>query len=99
MNGEPKKKKGGNYAKANDVPALEVATWLGLIDEFGNVTCPGCKTVNDGVAIVDGGLKCQHDRCATKGKPGGKKGFRTNIDLVAEVKNVKASEALRLIAE
>jgi replicative DNA helicase len=87
--------KTGPFAEANAVPVEDVAGWLSITQD-GYPICPGCGTTGDSsVAFVANGLKCLHSRCAEKGRAG----FRTVVDLVAEVKGVKPVEAVRLLAE
>jgi KaiC/GvpD/RAD55 family RecA-like ATPase len=86
------------WAKANALDVERVAEWLDLYDS-GELRCPGCGTCGDSsVALVGGGLKCMHNRCAGKGPPG-KPGFRTVLDLVMEVHDVDLPTAYRLLAE
>ncbi len=84
------------FARANACAISDVAEWLGAVDD-GAVRCPGCGNTS-GVAIVGNGLKCQHNTCANKGAPS-TPGFRTPVDLVAEMRSVTAREAVNLIAE
>lgn len=86
----------GPFARANAIAIADVAGWLGLTDDE-SVRCPGCANTS-GVALVGNGLKCQHKTCADKGAPG-TPGFRTPIDLVAEVRGVPARDAVNLLAE
>ena len=78
---------------ANDLDPTSVAEWLDLF-ESGSLRCPGCGE-SQGVDVIDHGLKCLHNRCAGKGR----EGFRTNVDLVAEVRGVDPREAVNLLAE
>jgi len=48
------------------------------------------------VAVVGNGLKCSHNRCQDKGYADG---FRTIVDLVAEVRGCKPIEAVRELGE
>ena len=82
------------FGAANAVPPEEVAQWLGLYDSTGVVRCPGCDETS-GVAVLQFGLKCHHNRCSGRGR----NGFRTNVDLVAEVRSVTPVEAVILLAE
>lgn len=86
----------GPFDRAKAVPIGEVLSWLGLLDGD-QPTCPGCG-LSDGssVAIVSNGLKCSHERCSSKGYA---RGFRTPVDVVAEVRNVEPREAVTLMAE
>jgi hypothetical protein len=83
------------FTEANNLPVHEVADWLGLLQD-GHPVCPGCGTTGDSrVAFVGCGLKCLRSRCSQIGRAG----FRTNIDLVMEVRGVDALGAARLLAE
>lgn len=84
------------FDRANAVPIADVAQWLGLAEPGGQVRCPGCGESDHGVALVGNGLKCHHARCAGKGV---KAGFRTVVDVVAEVRAVAPREAAHLILE
>ena len=81
------------FAAANALDPGQVAEWLDLYDA-GTLRCPGCGE-SQGVDIIDHGLKCLHDRCTGKGR----NGFRTNLDLVMEVRGVSVREAYGLLAE
>ena len=83
---------------ANGQDPDAVCEWLGIL-AGGKVTCPGCGE-SAGVTILHApeyraGLKCHHDHCAGKGKDG----FRTLVDLVAEVRGVESTVAANLMAE
>jgi len=79
----------------NHVPVADVMTWLGLW-EGDRPKCPGCGESDAGVALLDNnGLKCSHNRCATKGV---RNGFRTPVDLVCEVKGCTPREAVEAMA-
>jgi hypothetical protein len=82
-------KPGSPFELANSVDPQAVAEWLGLYNARGEVVCPGCGETS-GVAVLNHGLKCHHNRCKDRGI----EGFRTNIDLVAEVRNVSPKEAV-----
>lgn len=83
----------GPWKLANAIDPREVAAWLGILN--GDVvTCPGCGETK-GVDVIEHGLKCHHNRCNGKGR----NGFRTNIDLVIEVRGVDAKTAYSLLAE
>jgi hypothetical protein len=71
-----------------------------VMDRLGIDACPGCGagTGDTSFAVVNGGTKCFHDTCSGKGMPG-KPGFRTNVDLVAEVKGIAPIDAVRLLGE
>lgn len=89
------------FHEANAVEGVAVLDFLGIEhQESGRGTmakCPGCS--EDGALLCkDGGLKCLHDRCAHAG-PSGKPGYRTNVDLVAHVKQIKPADAAKLICE
>lgn len=77
------------FGLANAVDPQAVAEWLGLYNPRGEVVCPGCGETS-GVAVLNQGLKCHHNRCKDRGRGG----FRTNIDLVAEVRRVAPKEAV-----
>jgi hypothetical protein len=81
-----------DLAKAVDPQAI--AEWLGLYNARGEVVCPGCGETS-GVAILNKGLKCHHNRCKDKGL----RGFRNNVELVAEVHHLAAREAVVEIGE
>jgi replicative DNA helicase len=83
------------FRRANDTPVGEVLDWLGLRDGE-RPKCPGCGESDAGVAIVGNGLKCSHNRCATKGYQAG---FRTVVDLVVEVQGLEPVEAVRALAD
>jgi hypothetical protein len=82
------------FARANDVEPQQVADWLGLYNPRGEVVCPGCGETS-GVAVLNRGLKCHHNRCKDRGRGG----FRTNIDLVAEVQGLSPKEAVIAISD
>jgi P4 family phage/plasmid primase-like protien len=84
------------FARANALPAREIVEWLGLV-ESGVTRCPGCGN-QDGVTLLDHGLKCHHRSCASRGVPG-RPGFRTIVDLVAETRGVDARGALELLSQ
>ena len=91
----------GLFARANGVDGIAVLDYLGIHhQETGRGTmakCPGCG--EDGALLCkDGGLKCLHDRCSGSG-PSAKPGYRTNVDLVAHVKQLKPADAAKLICE
>lgn len=81
------------FDRANALDPQSVAEFCDLYD-MGELRCPGCGE-SQGVDVIDHGLKCLHNRCAGKGKSG----FRTNVDLVAEVRGVEPREAVQLLAE
>jgi AAA domain len=85
---------GSPYDLANSVDPQSVAEWLGLYNPRGEVVCPGCGETS-GVAVLNHGLKCHHNRCKDRGRSG----FRTNIDLVAEVRHIAVKEAVVEISE
>ncbi len=59
------------------------------------VTCPGCGA-DSGCEIQErGGLLCYHDSCSGKGR----NGWRSNVDLVAEVQSLEPVEAVNWLAE
>jgi hypothetical protein len=87
------------FERANAVPVEQVAKWLGIVDDDGGVRCPGCRAGgNSSVALVSNGLKCSHGSCGRKGPPG-HPGFRTCVDLVAEVRGVAPRKAVEMLAE
>ncbi len=83
------------YTRANAVSARDVMTWLGKM-RGEHPVCTGCGEC-DGTSVVfcHDGVKCSHDRCSQRGLMG----FRTPVDLVAEVRNVEPREAARLIID
>ena len=100
----PKKSTGNNghsgessFDIVNRIDTGTVLDALNVEHDDKRVKCPGCGEGMDGtdVALVDGGYKCSHDRCANKGK----NGFRTNVDLVCEVLNKTPQEAVSWLAE
>jgi hypothetical protein len=82
------------YARANAVSPIEVAEWIGVVDLEGHPTCPGCGSTS-GIAVLNHGFKCSHNRCSSKGRAG----FRTNVDLVAECKGIPPHEAVARLSE
>lgn len=87
------------FAIANKIPIKDVAEWLGILKDD-KLTCPGCsntgtKSKTD-VAFVQNGLKCSHNTCAKRGVPGNP-GFRSVVDLVMEVQNITAGQALSAV--
>lgn len=80
-----------HFARANESPIEDVARRLG--SPAGE--CPGCHESDGAVAFVGNGLKCLHGRCADKGI----NGFRTPVDLVAEVRGISPREAVNELAE
>jgi RecA-family ATPase len=82
------------FAKANAVEPADVAAWIGVVDSEGHATCPGCGNTS-GVAVLNHGFKCSHNTCSGKGR----QGFRTNVDLVAEIKDIPPYEAVARISE
>lgn len=87
----------GPFRRANAVAVDDVARSLGLFDEDDHLQCPGCSNT-DGVALVNNGMKCHHKTCAGRGVPSAP-GFRTPVDLVAEVFDVAPLPAARWILE
>jgi hypothetical protein len=81
----------GAFKVANEIPIRDVLTRFRLLDGD-RPTCPGCREADSGVAIVGNGLKCSHNRCNGKGY---RDGFRTVVDLVAEVEGLEAGAAMR----
>lgn len=82
------------YDRVNQVPPSDVASWLGLLDGE-QAVCPGCGSSDSGVAVIRSGFKCSHNRCQGLGI----NGFRTNVDLVSEVRGIEPKEAVNVIAE
>ena len=100
----PKKNTGNNNHSGESwfdiVNAVDTGAVLDALDvehDDKRVKCPGCGEGMDGtdVALVEGGYKCSHDRCANKGK----NGFRTNVDVACEVLNKTPQEAVLWLAE
>jgi hypothetical protein len=85
---------GTAWERANDVDPIAVAEWLGCMSD-GRATCPGCGESDAGVAVLDHGFKCSHRRCSAKGR----NGFRSNVDLVMEVKHLSNVQAVNELAE
>ncbi len=82
------------FTRANACAVGEVLRKLGR--DPNELVCPGCESSGDSsVALVANGFKCSHARCATKGR----NGFRTPVDLVAEVNGCKPIEAVRWLAD
>jgi hypothetical protein len=99
--GQPARTGDGLFTRANRVDTIAVLDWMGVPHEStprGEMAqCPGC--LEDGALVgEDGGLKCLHDRCASDGVPG-KRGFRTNTDIVAKLQNLSPEEAAKLICQ
>lgn len=85
------------FLRANQVPVLDVLTWLGLLDGSDQPTCPGCgESDGSAVAIVGNGVKCLHNRCSRDGVP---KGFRSVVDLVVARRKISPIEAVRELAD
>ena len=82
------------FETANGLPPYDVAVWLGLIDGD-QPRCPGCGEADSGVAILDHGFKCSHNRCQGRGK----NGFRTAVDLTMEVRGLDKFQAVNALAE
>lgn len=85
---------GSPFDIAKAVDPQRVAEWLGLYNARGDVVCPGCGETS-GVAVLNKGLKCHHNRCKDRGL----RGFRNNVELVAEVHRITAKEAVVEIGE
>lgn len=85
------------FERANGVDTRRILEHYGLTyDADGDrCDCPGCG-LDDAKICKNGGTKCLHDRCAHAGPPG-KKGFRTNIDVVAERERLEPLEAAKTI--
>jgi hypothetical protein len=85
----------GPFRRANDLKTADICDRLGIDNDGTKATCPGCKEPGAAIALNSHGLKCLHNRCSSKGK----KGFRTNVDLVAEVRVCSAVDAVNWLAE
>ena len=83
-----------SFDHAKELDLTEVAVWLGLLDGD-RPRCPGCGEADSGVAILDHGFKCSHNRCQGRGL----NGFRTAVDLTMEVKGLDKFEAVNALAE
>jgi hypothetical protein len=83
------------FERANATRIEDVAARLALVEE-GAVRCPGCGNTS-GVAFVGNGLKCLHNTCSGKGSPRNP-GYRTPVDLVAEVRGISARDAVSYLA-
>ena len=86
---------------ANEIDTLRVLDRLGIGYEStprgAMLACPGCG--EDGAMVCEnGGVKCMHDRCAHAGPPNNR-GFRTNVDLLIEVKDSQPLEAAKTICD
>ena len=80
------------FARANAVPPSDVAVWLGVSDGT-TATCPGCGEKRG---------RSTEPRLQVSAQPllrQGKKRFRTNVDLVAEVKSLSPRESVNALAE
>jgi hypothetical protein len=84
------------FNRANAVDVEEVIERLNLRDGEA-LQCPGCGST-DGVSVFANGLKCFHNRCAERGTPK-RRGFRTVVDLVAEVLRVEPLDAVGRVEE
>ena len=82
------------FEAANKLDPTQVAQWLGLLDGD-HPRCPGCGEADSGVAILDHGFKCSHNRCQHLGR----QGFRTAVDLTMEVRGLNKFEAVNALAE
>jgi len=85
---------GSPFDIVNAVDPQTVVEWLGLYNAGGEIVCPGCGETS-GVAVLNRGLKCHHNRCKDRGR----NGFRSNVDLVAEVHRVAPREAVSEISD
>jgi hypothetical protein len=85
------------FRRANQVPVLDVLSWLGLLEHGDQPKCPGCgESDGSSVAIIGNGLKCLHNRCS---KVGVKPGFRSVVDIVIDARKITAIEAVRELAD
>ncbi|MGC4091381.1 MAG: AAA family ATPase [Polyangiaceae bacterium] len=85
----------GVFTLANRISTIGVLDRLGISHSTtarGEMAvCPGCG--EDGALVgKNGGLKCLHDRCSHAG-PKNNRGFRTNVDLAAQMQSMPAAEA------
>jgi KaiC/GvpD/RAD55 family RecA-like ATPase len=90
----PRSEADSPFSRANALDVTDVLSWVGAI-EGDRPRCPGCGESDQGVVVINNGLKCSHARCASKGV---RDGFRTPVDLVCEAKLVEPREAVNLMA-
>jgi hypothetical protein len=83
------------FRTANAVGTNDVCNQLGITVDGDFATCPGCNEPGAAINLKTPGLKCSHNRCSNRGK----NGFRTNVDLVAEVKGLSPVAACNWLAE
>lgn len=87
----------GAFTVANRVPTRDVLDRLGISYGEKFAVCPGCG--EDGALLcAEGGIKCLHQRCAHVG-PTAHPGFRTNVDLVAQIEQLLPAEAAARVCE
>jgi len=83
------------FTGANAIDTAKICDRLGIEHDEKFARCPGCGEGGAPIALEKGGLKCSHNRCTSKGK----RGYRTNVDLVSECKGLSPIESVNLIAE
>jgi hypothetical protein len=84
------------FAKARALRTADVCDKLGIEHDEKLARCPGCKEPGAAIALDrTQGLKCLHERCSGRGK----NGYRTNVDLVMEVRGGTAVEACNWLAQ
>jgi DNA-binding transcriptional ArsR family regulator len=91
---------GDPWQEANAVDMKALLQWRGIeLDGDNLLKCPSCGADgrDSSVSIVDGGWKCQHASCASKGHPR-HPGFRTAVDAVAELAGIEPAAAVNAIA-
>ena len=99
--GQPQSKPGnggGNWFDVvNAIDTVAVLDWLEIDHNDKYARCPGCgEGMSDSsVRILEHGVKCSHDRCASDGR----NGFRTNVDLVCRVHKCNPTEAVQLLGK
>lgn len=89
------------WQAANSLDPHEVLPWLEVeLDGDNLVRCPSCGADgrDSSVSIVGRGFKCQHASCSSKGSPA-KPGYRSVVDMVAEVRGVTPAKAVNLLAK
>lgn len=83
------------FRTGNGLDTPTVCDLLGIENDGTKARCPGCGEYDAAITLEKPGLKCLHDRCQTRGK----RGWRSNIDVVAEVRNCSPVEAVNWLAE